>query len=136
MLLFIISLAILIIGIACVIIYKVSYTDGFDIVGGVSIVIGVCFLVVLSVFGICIQCLKTKEYDEYLYKRQVLEYRLEKQDENLTGNELLYSDIVEFNTTIYKAKRYSKNLWINWYVNDKLATIDYIEIDGITPRNL
>jgi hypothetical protein len=32
-----------------------------------------------------------------LHKREMLEYIIEHMEENMTGNEMLYKDIVEFN---------------------------------------
>jgi hypothetical protein len=48
------------------------------------------------------------------------------------GIGLLYSDIVEFNNELRSDKTYSDNIWINWFFNDKVATIDYIEIQEIS----
>lgn len=86
----------------------------------------VCIVVMLSV-----QIPKQKDYEQVLYEKQVLEYRLEKQEDDLTGNELLYRDIVELNNRIMVNKRYSDNFWIGLFYNDKIATIDYIEIEGV-----
>lgn len=86
----------------------------------------VCIVVMLSV-----QIPKRKDYEQVLYEKQVLEYRLEKQEDDLTGNELLYRDIVELNNRIMVNKRYSDNFWVGLFYNDKIATIDYIEIEGV-----
>lgn len=74
---------------------------------------------------------KQKNYEEALYRKQVIEYRLKNQHQNLIGNELLYNDIVEFNNELRVHKRYSDSFWIGAFHNDKIATIDYIEIDGV-----
>ena len=74
---------------------------------------------------------KEENYTQAIYKRQVIEYRLEKQDENLVGNELLFEDIVSYNNMLRQHKRFSNNCWLNWFYNDKIATIEYIELDGV-----
>ena len=74
---------------------------------------------------------KQKNYEEALYKKQVIEYRIENQHQNLVGNELLFDDIVEFNNDLRNHKRYCDSFWIGIFHNDKIATIDYIEIDGV-----
>ena len=68
------------------------------------------------------------DYEKKLYEREVLEYRLENADNNLTGNELLYNDIVDFNNTLRATKKYADNIWVNWLNNQKIASIDYIEL--------
>lgn len=97
------------------------------------------FMSILSVFGVVItvvlslvnQIPKQKDYETALYERQVIEYRLENKSENVVGNELLYEDIVEYNNTLRSHKRYHDNFWLNWFYNDKIATIEYIEIEGV-----
>lgn len=82
--------------------------------------------------GIAIQTQVTKdvEYEQKIYEKQVLEYRLEN-CEDLQGNELLYADITKFNNELRNTKHWANNLWTSWFYNDKVATIDYIEIGNI-----
>lgn len=95
-----------------------------------SIFIGIGLMVV-GTLSILTQCYKQKDYEKAIYERQVIEYRLEKQDDNLVGNELLYQDIVNYNNNLRNHKRYSDNFWLNWLYNDKIANIEYIELDGV-----
>ena len=131
----IISSIILIIGIILLIIEKIRDYDLFESwvsgIGFLLIIISFITLTVCSVFIIINQITKQKYYEEKLYEYNVLEYRLEHKDESIIGNELLYNDIVEFNKSLNSCKRYSNNFWLNWFINDKIATIDYIEIDGV-----
>jgi hypothetical protein len=60
----------------------------------------------------------------------MLEYRIEHMEENITGNEMLYNDIVEFNNTLRNEKKWALNPWTNWFNNQDIASIDYIELDG------
>ena len=98
-------------------------------------------LVNVGLIGLC-ACLITiaitqipaeTEYQQTIYQKEILEYRLEKKNENITGNELLYNDIVEFNNNLRSIKKWSTNPWTNWFNNAKIATIDYIEIPGLNP---
>lgn len=66
-------------------------------------------------------------YQEAVYSKKVLEYRLE-QKLDVVGNELLYSDIVEFNNMLRREKIWSSNPWVGCLYNSKVASIDYIEL--------
>lgn len=69
------------------------------------------------------------DYEKTIYERDVLEYRLEHSDENMTGNELLYNDIVEFNNRLRHTKEWVDSPWTSWFFNQKIADIEYIELD-------
>ena len=70
------------------------------------------------------------DYQNKLYEKEMLEYRIEQIDEDITGNEMLYNDIVEFNNDLRHTKKWANNLWTNWFYNQKIASIDYVELDG------
>lgn len=99
------------------------------IIGGV--ILGVAFIVI-SIIGIEVQCFEEQDYQQKLYERQVLEYRVSQIDENVTGNELVYADVVEFNNELRKCKLYHDSLWVGIFYNDKVATLDYIVIGDIS----
>lgn len=88
-------------------------------------------LIIAGSIAMSVQIPKEKDYQQAVYEKQVIEYRLENKDENIVGNELLYKDIVEFNNNLRQHKRYADNFWIGIFHNDKIATIEYIEIDGV-----
>lgn len=135
MLLTILSGIVLIVGIVVLIIGNHYWgTDVLNIIGFSSAFIGGLVLIVCSVLAIITAATKDKVYQDMLYQRKVLEYRLSHEEENTIGNELLYSDIVEFNNELRSDKTYSDNIWINWFFNDKVATIDYIEIQEISEK--
>lgn len=69
------------------------------------------------------------DYEKTIYERDVLEYRLEQLDENMTGNELLYNDIVEFNNELRYTKKWADSPWTSWFFNQKIADVEYIELD-------
>ena len=96
---------------------------------------GIMLVVVFSLIGIVLgvmiigtQSARDLDYENKLYEKQVLEYRLEQVDDNITGNEMLYNDIVAFNNGLRRTKRLANSPWTNWFFNKDIATIDYIEI--------
>lgn len=97
-------------------------------------------LTALGIFGTLLsgscaiirQVTKETEYQKALYEREVLEYRLDHHDENIVGNEMLYTEIVEFNNDLRVAKKWAGNPWVGCFNNDLLADIDYIEYKEAT----
>ncbi len=137
MLLLILFGVLILIGIAMVLSYNLIVksaehlqykTFGIGISGVVLIVLNVILLFFFSIPVFCTQISKDKNYQDALYEKEVLEYRLENKDENLVGNEMLYSEITKFNNELREHKTYCNNLWLNLFHNDKIATIDYIEL--------
>lgn len=88
---------------------------------------GAC-LVASTFIAFVVQISKEDEYQSTFYEKKMLEYRLS-EEENVMNNEFLYASIVEFNSKIAREKRYSDSPWIGLYFNDKIAAIEYIEID-------
>ena len=72
---------------------------------------------------------KDIDYQNMLEKRELIEYRLENKDRNFVSDGKLYNDIVEFNDGIRKVKEGANSPWTNWFYNDDIATIDYIEVE-------
>ena len=68
-------------------------------------------------------------YQNMLHTREILEYRIEHMEENITGNEMLYNDIVEFNNELRSTKKWALNPWTNWFNNQDVASIDYIKLN-------
>lgn len=91
-----------------------------------SIPLCICITIALSV-----QVYKDRDYEEMVYEKSVLELRLNNKDDNLVGNEFLYADIIDFNNKLRYERRYADNFWIGIFHNDKIATIEYIEIEGV-----
>ena len=88
----------------------------------------------LSLISGCIVLCNAASYDlDYqnaLHEREVIEYRLDHMEENIVGNEMLYNDIVEFNNMLRSQKKWANNLWTNWFNNEKIAALNYIELDS------
>lgn len=68
-------------------------------------------------------------YQDALYEKQVLEYRLSHMGDNIIGNEMIYDDIVEFNNKLRDDKERANSLFYGWFYNKKVATIEYIDIN-------
>lgn len=99
---------------------------GFGI-GGVLIggfASAICVIAIL-----CTQINKEVNYQNALYEKEVLEYRIENMDEDITGNEMLYNDIVEFNNTLRNTKKWANSYFTNWFYNENIASIEYVEFE-------
>lgn len=42
-----------------------------------------------------------------------------------------YKQVVEFNNSLRTAKKWAGNPWVNWFVVDELAEIDYIDLEAL-----
>lgn len=72
---------------------------------------------------------KDIDYQNMLKKRELIEYRIEDKGRNFVSDGKLYNDIVEFNNSLRKVKEGANSSWTNWFYNDDIATIDYIEVE-------
>lgn len=129
-----ISLALIIVGIILIVI-----DDKFCIRNcvGTMIEYGKIILTALGVFGTML-CFAfglgnliayDTDYQNMLHKKEMLDYRIEHMEENITGNEMLYNDIVEFNNELRFEKKWANNPWTNWFNNKDIASLDYVELD-------
>lgn len=127
------SLVVLAVGIILIVLSKnrkLRYwtRENLEFTGLLFIVLGVLASLV------CVGCItgnaSTRDiaYQNALHERDVLEYRIEHMEENITGNEMLYNDIVEFNNNLRATKRWANSLWLNWFYNQDIAAMDFIEI--------
>lgn len=113
-----------------------KYYDASEVCQGIKfigLIVGVVLLFFYSMIMLTFRIPIDRDYNDVTYEKQVLEYRLDNLDTLgvQTGNELLYNDIIKFNKKLRHAKRYVDNPWIGWFVNEKIATLDYIEIEGL-----
>lgn len=69
-------------------------------------------------------------YQNVMHEKEMLEYRIEHMEENIIGNEMLYNDIVEFNNKLRNTKKWANSPWTNWFNNQDIASIDYIELNN------
>lgn len=128
MLLVILFTAIIVAGIIFLLVYHNSWMDWAEILGITCVVVGAAALISSLVIILCVQINKDVNYQNNLERREVLVYRLEHQDDNLVGNELLYQEIREFNEDLRYHKKWANNPWLNWFYNEKNATLDYIRL--------
>lgn len=96
--------------------------------GGIgAIIFGICAVVAVALL-LSVQINKDVEYQNALYEKEVIEYRINNMEDNVVGNEMLYHDIVEFNNDLRSVKKWANNRWTNWFVNDLKADMNYIPI--------
>lgn len=131
MIITLICFAVIIVGIALVIIGNRvddwNTRENLKLIGWMVIVIGIFASVVAVGFIIGNATVCELDYQNFLHEKEILEYRIEHMEENITGNEMLYNDIVEFNNELRSVKKWVSNPWTNWFNNQKVASIDYIE---------
>ena len=72
---------------------------------------------------------KDIDYQNMLYKREMLEHRINNMNENIVGNEMIYVNIVDFNNELRAVKKWANNPWTNWFNNQDIAAMDYIELN-------
>lgn len=129
MIITLIAIGIVISAVACFIIADKTYSD-FAFGMGITLTVIALFAVLFVGAGIIdVQANGDIYYQNKLHEREILEYRIERIEENITGNEMLYNDIIEFNNELRSVKKWSNSYWTNWFYNQDIATIDYIELD-------
>lgn len=88
---------------------------------------------VLVICLICIMCAQVKpemEYNSVVMERDLLVYRLENDDDLvLTERTELYEDVKYFNDKLLNNKTWYDNPWWNWFYNQKIHEIEYININ-------
>lgn len=136
MIITLIGLALLVIGIISAIVYaKVHFKswkvrDRIEWIKFPALFIGSIITTVSIVVILINATTYDVEYQNMLHTREMLEYRIEHMEENITGNEMLYNDIVEFNNVLRAEKKWANSPWTNWFNNQDIASIDYIELSG------
>lgn len=115
---------------------KLQYRHRYDFewLGILSVVTLVCSIIVFIVcIGMIIGINVTADidYQNKLHERDMLVYRIEHMEEDITGNEMLYNDIVEFNNELRTTKKWANSPWTNWFNNQKIASMDYIELESL-----
>ena len=133
MIITLIGLGLLVVGIILTIIY--NKTDNWNIRCRIEIpkfafiLFGAMLTFVASAFIIINTITYDVEYQNMLHTKEMLEYRIEHMEENITGNEMLYNDIVEFNNELRSTKKWANSPWTSWFNNQDIASIDYIDLN-------
>ena len=136
MIITLIGLGLLVVGIILAIIHDRVYFKNYNVkerivdFGAAAIFIGAVTTLCAATFVIINVANYDVDYQNMLHTKEMLEYRIEHMEENITGNEMLYNDIVEFNNELRSTKKWALNPWTNWFNNQDVASIDYIELDG------
>lgn len=99
------------------------------IFGAIFIIVGSCGLIISLVIISIVQIPKEINYEICLNEKQILEYRLENQKENVFENPLLYGEIINFNNKLTRHKVCCSDLWLSWFGNEKIADIEYIKLE-------
>lgn len=120
------AIFILIIGIFFLVICR--WSDSLFVIGVPCVVVGTLFSIFFVGMAISVKVNCDVDYENKLAEKQMIEYRIE-QGEEIPGNELLYTQIVEFNNSLRTTKKWSANPWTSWFYNSKIAELDYIEIE-------
>lgn len=129
MIITLIAVGIVISAVACLIIADKTYSDSAFGMGLALTVIALFAVLFVGAGIIDVQVNGDIYYQNKLHEREMLEYRIELIEENMTGNEMLYNDIIEFNNELRSVKKWANSHWTNWFYNQDIATIDYIELD-------
>ena len=129
------SVSFIIIGVVLLVIgnnKKIDYSirDNFQFVGAIWLTFSILMNIVLTSLIISNVVNYDLDYQNTLHEKEMIEYRMEHVEDNLTGNEMLYNDIVEFNNKLRSQKKWANNAWTSWFNNKKIAALDYIELDN------
>ena len=136
MIITLIGLGLIVIGIILAIIDDKVYIKNYESRNAIEclkfvfIIFGIVMTIVTSTFVLVNVSTYDVDYQNMLHKREMLEYRIDHMEDNITGNEMLYNDIVEFNNELRSEKKWALNPWTDWFNNKDVASIDYIELDS------
>lgn len=114
-----------------------GWHDWTDIIGGISIVLGVLgalALIVCTITIIVVHVNPEGQLAAYQTEKAVLEYRLDQKeylnDNNLGMTELM-KDITEYNSNLTKAQHGLHNPWTNWFYADYVNELEPIILDNV-----
>lgn len=103
--------------------------ETLEFIGAILIILGAVCSFFTGVFIIDNVTSYELDYQNALHEKEMLEYRIDHIENNITGNEMIYNDIVEFNNELRAVKKWANNPWTNWFNNKDIASLDYIEIN-------
>lgn len=119
----------IIVGIVCLVIASRNMEDTWFIIGLILTVVGLILGILRTIAIIDVNVNKDIYYQNTLYEKEMLEYRIDNMEDNIVGNEMLYNDIVEFNNELRSVKKWAYNPFTNWFYVKEIAAIDYVELD-------
>lgn len=127
----IITLLVSVIGIIIIVLENKSViAEAWGAVGIVVLTAGIVLTLVLGTYAVVVAAKVGigTEYQNMLFERETIVYRIDKEKENIVGNEMLYNNIVEFNNKVRAEKNGVDNWWLSWFFNKDIAKIEYIEL--------
>lgn len=114
-----------------------SWHDWADIIGGISIVLGVLgalALIVCTITIIVVHVNPEGQLAGYQTEKEILEYRLEQKEylnDNNIGMTELMKDITEYNSKLVEAQHGLCNPWTNWFYADYINELTPIVLDNV-----
>ena len=138
MIITLIAISLLIIAIAGFLILNKTHISDivFDVVGFITALSGTLGSITILICLTCILCSHI-DVDYDIHNAQLerdsiikqLEY-IDAEYENVSKVEIIQK-VYEWNQSVYREKRGSENLWINWFYSKKYAdSLEYIEFDN------
>lgn len=106
----------------------VRATDVFEGLGIGSFFISLIVIAVSSIWLIVGHSYEGKSEIQKAKDRRDAYVTLLEENKDITVQNQLYKDIVEYNTTLRKKKHYSESPWTNWFYPDGWNEIEEIEI--------
>jgi hypothetical protein len=103
-------------------------TDAFEILFINSFFLS---LIIIAVSSICFVAGHSYVGKSEIQKAKDQHYAyvtLLEENKDITVQNQLYKDIVEYNTTLRKKKHYNSSPWTNWFYPDEWDELEYIEI--------
>ena len=139
MIITLIGLGILIIGIVIVILAEKTcifdrFYDDIDLLGGIFILIGTIISIGCIALILCKGIGENNTINKNKMEYEALQRRIEvvnSEYEDASRSDLI-KDINEWNKEVYDAKYWTKNLWTNWFFNQKIADeLEYIDFEEV-----
>lgn len=134
-----ISITIAIISVIALIISFNKFSNLWDVITSISIVLTVLFFIISAVLGV-IAISASVGSESYLAsmqeKRNALVYQLENDlydNDNDLGKKELYSEIIEYNCDVAKGKIMQDNIWVYNLYSDVYDDLELIEFDEEEP---
>lgn len=113
-----------------------SWHTWTDVIGGISIVLGVLValtLIVCTIMIIVVHINPEGQLAAYQTEKAALEYRLDQKEylnDNNVGMTELMEDITEYNSNLIEAQHGLKNPWVNWFYADYVNELTPIILDN------
>ena len=134
MIITLIAISLLIIAISgFLILDKTYFSDIVDVITALSGAFGFVAILVCLTFILCSHINVDYDIHNAQLERDSIIKQLEYIDaeyENVSKVEIIQK-VYEWNQSVYREKRCSENLWINWFYSKKYAdSLEYIEFDN------